>query len=207
MTHQELDRLISVMNANTIKYNRHFRDILERGFSDAAEESFFEEVVEEIETILRRGVNCGFSKGMREILRDLTSLAVKIGASGWRAVDLERLRQEKSNLMASLKMPKEDYMNFDLRNNMKEYLESTKSGMQVLLASAPAQTDAERANMDTCRAMIEEIGGLVSGEHGIGYAKREFLKRQHGKTPIALMQGIKRAFDEKNILNPGKICY
>ena len=81
MTHQELDRLISVMNANTIKYNRHFRDILERGFSDAAEESFFEEVVEEIETILRRGVNCGFSKGMREILRDLTSLAVKICAS------------------------------------------------------------------------------------------------------------------------------
>ncbi len=53
----------------------------------------------------------------------------------------------------------------------------------------------------------EEIGGLVSGEHGIGYAKREFLKRQYGETPIALMQGIKRAFDEKNILNPGKICY
>ena len=53
----------------------------------------------------------------------------------------------------------------------------------------------------------EEMGGLVSGEHGIGYAKREFLKRQYGKTPIALMQGIKRVFDEKNILNPGKICY
>jgi glycolate oxidase len=53
----------------------------------------------------------------------------------------------------------------------------------------------------------EEIGGLVSGEHGIGYAKRNYLKRQYGETPIALMQGIKRVFDEKNILNPGKICY
>jgi len=53
----------------------------------------------------------------------------------------------------------------------------------------------------------EMIGGLVSGEHGIGFAKREFLKRQYGETPIALMQGIKRTFDEKNILNPGKICY
>ena len=53
----------------------------------------------------------------------------------------------------------------------------------------------------------DEMGGLVSGEHGIGYAKREFLKRQYGETPIALMQGIKAAFDPKNILNPGKICY
>lgn len=53
----------------------------------------------------------------------------------------------------------------------------------------------------------EELGGLVSGEHGIGYAKKEFLKKQYGETPIALMQGIKRTFDPKNILNPGKVCF
>lgn len=53
----------------------------------------------------------------------------------------------------------------------------------------------------------EELGGLVSGEHGIGYVKKGYLKKQYGETPIALMQGIKKVFDEKNILNPGKICY
>ena len=53
----------------------------------------------------------------------------------------------------------------------------------------------------------EELGGLVSGEHGIGYAKKEYLKAQYGETPIALMQGLKRTFDEQNILNPGKICF
>ena len=52
-----------------------------------------------------------------------------------------------------------------------------------------------------------ELGGLVSGEHGIGYAKKEYLRRQYGPTPIALMQGIKKVFDEKNILNPGKVCF
>ena len=52
-----------------------------------------------------------------------------------------------------------------------------------------------------------ELGGLVSGEHGIGYAKKEFLRRQYGETPIALMQGIKQVFDPKNILNPGKVCF
>lgn len=53
----------------------------------------------------------------------------------------------------------------------------------------------------------EEIGGLVSGEHGIGYAKKQYLKNQYGNTPIMLMQGIKKVFDEKNILNPGKVCF
>ena len=52
-----------------------------------------------------------------------------------------------------------------------------------------------------------QLGGLVSGEHGIGYAKKKFLRRQYGETPIALMQGIKQVFDPKNILNPGKVCF
>ncbi len=51
----------------------------------------------------------------------------------------------------------------------------------------------------------EELGGLVSGEHGIGFAKRDYLRRQYGETPLKIMAGIKKVFDEKNILNPGKI--
>ena len=53
----------------------------------------------------------------------------------------------------------------------------------------------------------QELGGLVSGEHGIGYAKQSYLREQYGETPISLMQGIKKVFDPKNILNPGKICF
>ena len=63
------------------------------------------------------------------------------------------------------------------------------------------------AIFDRMYAKSVELGGLVSGEHGIGYAKREFMKRQYGPTPVALMQGIKSVFDEKNILNPGKVCF
>lgn len=62
-------------------------------------------------------------------------------------------------------------------------------------------------SFDRMYKKAEELGGLVSGEHGVGYAKKEYLKAQYGSTPIAIMQGIKRVFDEKNILNPGKICF
>lgn len=51
-----------------------------------------------------------------------------------------------------------------------------------------------------------EMGGLVSGEHGIGWAKKQYMARQYGPEQIALMKGIKAAFDPNNILNPGKVC-
>jgi lactate dehydrogenase (NAD+,ferredoxin) subunit LctD len=49
------------------------------------------------------------------------------------------------------------------------------------------------------------FGGLVSGEHGIGYAKREYMKTLLGENQLRIMKGIKQSFDPKNILNPGKV--
>ena len=51
-----------------------------------------------------------------------------------------------------------------------------------------------------------EYGGLVSGEHGIGYAKKGYMKDQYGDTTVSIMKGIKSVFDPDNILNPDKIC-
>lgn len=50
-----------------------------------------------------------------------------------------------------------------------------------------------------------ELGGKVSGEHGIGFAKKSYLKEAEGNLGINLFKNIKLAFDPKNILNPGKV--
>ncbi|QPM67642.1 FAD-binding oxidoreductase [Atribacter laminatus] len=52
-----------------------------------------------------------------------------------------------------------------------------------------------------------ELGGQVSGEHGIGHAKRAFLAESLGNRSMELNKSIKKVFDPKNILNPGKVCY
>jgi len=51
-----------------------------------------------------------------------------------------------------------------------------------------------------------ELGGKVSGEHGIGFAKKPYLNQSMGEYGISLLKNIKLAFDPKNILNPGKVC-
>lgn len=55
-------------------------------------------------------------------------------------------------------------------------------------------------------AKSRELQGLVSGEHGIGFAKKPYLLEQYDSSYVELMKNIKLAFDPKNILNPGKIC-
>ena len=50
-----------------------------------------------------------------------------------------------------------------------------------------------------------ELGGQVSGEHGIGFAKKSYLADSVPSANLGLMAAIKKAFDPKNILNPAKI--
>jgi glycolate oxidase len=49
------------------------------------------------------------------------------------------------------------------------------------------------------------LGGTITGEHGVGLAKKAWLRRQVGENSHDLMHEIKRAWDPRNLLNPGKI--
>jgi glycolate oxidase subunit GlcD len=48
------------------------------------------------------------------------------------------------------------------------------------------------------------LGGTISGEHGVGFVKRNWLERQLGPRAFELHTAVKRAFDPQNLLNPGK---
>lgn len=52
---------------------------------------------------------------------------------------------------------------------------------------------------------VVELGGTLSGEHGIGIAKRPYMGLALGETNLNLMRGIKKVFDPNEILNPEKI--
>ena len=52
---------------------------------------------------------------------------------------------------------------------------------------------------------VVDLGGTISGEHGVGLTKRPFIEMELDKRTISLHKEIKRVFDPNNILNPGKI--
>ena len=69
------------------------------------------------------------------------------------------------------------------------------------------QMKRAHAFFDDLYTKVLNWGGTVSGEHGIGIAKREYLARQVGPGGVAVMKRIKQAFDPEGILNPGKIFF
>ncbi|MDQ0177808.1 FAD-binding oxidoreductase [Bacillus chungangensis] len=62
----------------------------------------------------------------------------------------------------------------------------------------------EKAVEEIFKAAIE-LGGTLSGEHGIGNMKSPFMEMELGRTGLEMMKRIKQAWDPNNILNPGKI--
>ncbi len=72
---------------------------------------------------------------------------------------------------------------------------------------APGETSAEQAALAAAHELAARavaLGGTISGEHGVGVLKLPHLKAQLGPHRLAVQQEIKRAFDPKSLLNPGK---
>ncbi|MDG1242418.1 MAG: FAD-linked oxidase C-terminal domain-containing protein [Opitutae bacterium] len=67
--------------------------------------------------------------------------------------------------------------------------------------------DAVKAKIGIKKLMqkVVDLGGVITGEHGVGLAKSPFMELQHSKAEIAAMRAVKDALDPKGILNPGKI--
>jgi len=58
--------------------------------------------------------------------------------------------------------------------------------------------------LDHLFEIVLELGGTLSGEHGVGLEKRDYVDREITPPTMELMHQIKRQFDPNNILNPGK---
>jgi len=70
--------------------------------------------------------------------------------------------------------------------------------------NAEHRRKAEQAIHEVMRKVVE-LGGAITGEHGIGIAKSPFLSLQHTPAEIGAMVAVKRALDPNNILAPGQI--
>ena len=67
---------------------------------------------------------------------------------------------------------------------------------------AESRIDAARADL---YAEVLKLGGTISGEHGTGVSKRDYLEAQVGSRGLAAIRAIKTALDPEGILNPGKV--
>jgi glycolate oxidase len=70
----------------------------------------------------------------------------------------------------------------------------------------PVEVEKMEAACADLFKLVIELGGTLTGEHGIGLSKAPFMTLEHDPVSMEMMRAIKRAFDPNNILNPGKMA-
>jgi glycolate oxidase len=76
--------------------------------------------------------------------------------------------------------------------------------VNVLFDRPEQRPQVDAAVADVLRAAVD-LGGTITGEHGVGLAKRDFLEYEQGRELVALQRRLKALLDPDGILNPGKI--
>ena len=76
----------------------------------------------------------------------------------------------------------------------------------IILLREGVETDLQQAHAlaETLNLMAIELGGTMTGEHGVGIGKKKYMLAEHGDA-YGLMGVIKKAIDPQNIMNPGKM--
>lgn len=77
----------------------------------------------------------------------------------------------------------------------------------IIFFDADDEAETARAHQAFGRIMQLglDLGGTITGEHGVGVLKRDWLRREVGPAGVRLHEGIKALFDPDGILNPGKV--
>jgi len=103
-----------------------------------------------------------------------------------------------------------DHIQADTGIRIRSFGHAGDGNIHVYVLRDELSEEEWKAKLDTAFSLMYkkavQLEGLVSGEHGIGFAKKQYLEKQYGPSYMELMNNIKRVFDPKNILNPGKVC-
>ena len=110
-----------------------------------------------------------------------------------------------SNIVECVNYAETEAEKFGLRAPMVGHLGD--GNFHVLLPFDPANKKMYKKIREFNDLLIKkalELNGTITGEHGVGLHKKEYLLKEHGES-IPIMKLIKRSIDQNNIMNPGKI--
>ncbi len=174
----------------------------------------------------------GHRQAVEDEAERVTGVCVKLGAEVRRAADAaerERLWEARRAISPALHNMNMHKINEDVvvpRDRLPEMLVylaglSESSGVPIvnfghagdgnihvnIMASKEDPGHARRAEglLGEMFAKVLALGGTISGEHGVGLTKVDYIGMEVGARELDLMRGIKEIFDPRGIMNPGKV--
>ncbi|NLA74133.1 MAG: FAD-binding protein, partial [Deltaproteobacteria bacterium] len=174
----------------------------------------------------------GSKTAVREDAEQVSKVCTSCGATGFRLAanqaDVEEIweaRREVSDSMLKLRPSKISEDIVVPRSRIPDLIDflgelSIKYGLpipayghagdgnlhvNILLGNNPDEKKRGEMAVRELMQRVIDLGGTITGEHGIGITKAAYMDMEFSGAAIALMKRIKRVFDPNNVLNPGKI--
>lgn len=175
----------------------------------------------------------GFNDGLPAIVKSIKQAANNPGLIDWRTAqsseEAQHLWQARKSLSPLLRHAAPKKINEDIvvpvsaMPTLIKRLDKLSTQHQIPILSFghggngnihvnllvnPDDPDELKRSTDCLRdvfALVLQLNGSLSGEHGIGFAKQAFIAEEIDATTLAYMQDIKKVFDPKGILNPSKL--
>jgi glycolate oxidase len=155
-----------------------------------------------------RAVTCQTSRSEDERLLFWSGRKAAFGAMGRISPDYYCMDGTipRAQLPAVLRRMKELSQQYGLRvANVFHAGDGNLHPLVLYDANAPGELErAEAFGSDILRLCVE-VGGVLTGEHGVGVEKRDLMPTMFSETDLNQQQRLKCAFDGKGLLNPGKV--
>ena len=122
-----LDKLVGILEDNKISYARKFKDIEYNGYDSNRCQDFSDEIREDIESLLREGINKGFDGNLKNAIFELTEMATLLSKYN-AALKLDGYREKKEQIFKKIKLGKGEKNMADIKKEVLKYIDDSMMG-------------------------------------------------------------------------------
>ena len=153
-----LERLLDVLDDNKVKYPKKFKDIEINGYDSNRCERFSDEIRENIQDLLARGINYGFDSNIKSAIYELADMAAEMSKYN-AALKLDDFKDKKQQITRKFKYDVGENNMADIKGEILQYIDNSIFGANMLISGDVS--DYNKSILMNSVEMLEELRFIV----------------------------------------------
>jgi len=155
-----LDKLVGILEDNKISYARKFKDIEYNGYDSNRCQDFSDEIREDIESLLREGINKGFDGNLKNVIFELTEMATLLSKYN-AALKLDGYIEKKEQIFKKIKLGKGEKNMADIKKEVLKYIDDSMMGIDNVIYEE--KSEYKKGILIASKDMLKELREKVDG--------------------------------------------
>lgn len=155
-----LERLLDILDENKVKYPKKFKDMEINGYDSNRCENFAEEIRENIQWLLSKGINKGFDNNVRTAIYELADMACDMSKDKV-SLKLDGMQDKKQQIIKKFRLDKGEYNMSDIKGEIIAYIDNSIAGVNMLI-NGENVSDYNKSILMNSVEMLEELRFIIA---------------------------------------------